>query len=135
MNLDSEHIRIRQAREQAGFSQIEMAEELGVGRTTYISFETGRTKLYNKLVTKMADRLGFEPEELLYGQRPDEALLRDQSTLEEWKRNIVDEFEQRLAALNEKLDAASKIISYQDNNIRTLTQTNQYLLEQLRKND
>ena len=135
MVLDSLHIPIRQAREQAGFSQTEMAEELGVGRTTYIAFETGRTKLYNKLVGKMCARLGITPEELLFGQRPDEALLRDQSTLEEWKRNIVDEFEQRLAALNVKLDAASKIISYQDNNIRTLTETNQYLLEQLRKND
>lgn len=135
VNLDSEHIRIRQAREQAGFSQIEMAEELGVGRTTYISFETGRTKLYNKLVTKMADRLGFEPEELLYGQRPDEALLRDQASIDDWKRNLVNDYEQRIAILQDKLDAANKIISYKDANIQTLTQSNQYLLEQLRKND
>ena len=112
-----------------------MAEELGVGRTTYISFETGRTKLYNKLVTKMADRLGFAPEELLYGQRPDEALLRDQASIDDWKRSLVNDYEQRIAILQDKLDAANKIISYQDANIQTLTQSNQYLLEQLRKND
>ena len=133
MTLDSVHIPIRQAREQAGFSQTEMAEELDVGRTTYIAFETGRTKLYNRLVGKMSDRLGITPEELLFGRRPDEALLRDQSSLEEWKQSIVEDFERQLAALNEKLEAANKIISYQDANIRTLTQTNQDLLEQLRK--
>ena len=43
--------------------------------------------------------------------------------------------EQRIAILQDKLDAANKIISYQDANIQTLTQSNQYLLEQLRKND
>ena len=135
MVLDSVHIPIRQAREQAGFSQTEMAEELGVGRTTYIAFETGRTKLYNRLVDKMSDRLGITPEELLFGRRPDEVLLRDQASLDEWKRNLVDDFERKLAVVNERLEAANKIISYQDANIRTLTETNQYLLEQLRKND
>lgn len=133
MILDTEHILIRQAREKAGFSQTEMAEELGVGRTSYIAFETGRTKLYNKLVGKMSAQLGISPEELLFGRRPDESLLRDESAMEEWRRDIVDKYERRLTRLQEHLDSANRIIACQDAHIQTLNRSNQYLLEQLGK--
>ena len=135
MILDTEHILIRQARERAGYSQTEMAEELGVGRTSYIAFETGRTKLYNKLVGKMAGLLGISPEELLFGPRPDKAVLREQASLEEWRQNIVEDYERRLSVLQERLDAANRIISYQDTSIQSLTQANQYLVEQLRSSE
>ena len=135
VQLDTVHIRIRQAREKAGFSQTEMAEELGVGRTSYIAFENGRTRLFNPIAGKMAARLGLSPEELIFGRRPDEGLLRDQTALEEWKRATVEDYEQRLSILQEKLDAANKIISYQDANIRTLSESNHYLISQLRKNE
>ena len=133
MILDTEHILIRQAREKAGFSQTEMAEELGVGRTSYITFETGRTKLYNKLVGKMSAMLGIPPEELLFGRRPDENLLRDESAMEEWRRGLVENYERRLAGLQEQLDSANRIIACQDAHIQTLNRSNQYLLEQLGK--
>lgn len=135
MLLDTVHTHIRQAREKAGFSQTEMAEELGVGRTSYIAFESGRTRLFNPIAGKMAERLGLTTEELLFGRRPDEGLLRDQESLDAWKRATIEDYEQRLAILQDKLDAADRIISYQDANIRTLTESNQYLISQLRKNE
>lgn len=129
--LDTEHILIRQAREKAGFSQTEMAEELGVGRTSYIAFETGRTKLYNKLVGKMSALLGIPPEELLFGRRPDETLFYDPSAMDEWRQGIVEDYERRLTRLQEQLDSANRIIACQDAHIQTLNRSNQYLLEQV----
>lgn len=125
---------IRKVREDSGLSQNMMAEKLGVGRTTYIAFETGRTKLYNKLVGKMSNYLGISEEELLYGPRPEEGLLYDQASLDEWKKGIIDDYEHRLTILQEKLAAANRVISMQETNMKTLTETNHYLLQQLRKN-
>ena len=133
--LDELHIRIRRAREQAGFSQQEMAEELGVGRNTYVNFESGRSRLFNPLLARMAERLGMSVEELLFGPRPDEQLLRDSAALDEWRRSLVAEYEQRIAALQERLDAAGQIIEAQATTIRTLTDANQYLMKQLNKED
>ncbi len=31
-----------------------MADELGIGRTTYVNFETGKTRLYCKTLEKLA---------------------------------------------------------------------------------
>ena len=133
--LDELHTRIRRAREQAGLSQTEMAEELGVGRTTYINFESGRTRLFNPLLESMAQRLGISVEELLYGPRPDEQLLRSNEELQRWRSSVVSDLEQRNSALQERLEAADKVIDAQGTTIRTLSDSNQYLMEQLRKDD
>ena len=99
MMTDLIHTRIRQAREQAGFSQTGMADELGVGRTTYISFESGR----------------------------------NQASLDEWKRAVVDDYERRLEALQQKMDAAEKALALQETALRSLSASNDFLLGQLRK--
>lgn len=132
--LDELHTRIRRSREQAGLSQSEMAEELGVGRTTYINFETGRTRLFNPLLDSMAERLGISVDELLFGPRPDGQLLRDNAELQRW-RNSASELEQQKNTLQERLEAAGKVIDAQGTTIRTLSDSNQYLMEQLRKED
>ena len=132
---DRIHTQIRQARERAGFSQAEMAEELGVGRTTYIAFEVGRTRRFHPLATKMAARLGISEEELLFGHPADDRLLRDKMALDEWKQATVSSYEQQISTLMDKLAAADKLISLLEAQQRTLTESNQYLLSQLRKND
>ena len=133
--LDELHTRIRRAREQAGFSQEKMAEELGVGRTTYVNFETGRSRLFSSLLDRMADRLGKSVEEILFGERPDEQLLRDEAALEEWRSSLVADYESRLSALQEKVDALARVIDVQDTTIRTLNDAKQFLMSQLRKED
>ena len=133
--LDELHTRIRQTREQAGLSQEKMAEDLGVGRTTYVNFETGRSRLFNPLLEGMAERLGKSIEEILFGERPDEQLLRDKAALEEWRHNLVSEYEGRISALQEHLKAAKQVIEAQGTTIRTLTDANQFLMTQFRKED
>ena len=130
--LDELHTRIRQAREQAGLSQEKMAEELGVGRTTYVNFETGRSRLFSPLMEGMAARLGKSVEEILFGERPDDRLLRDKAALEEWRSSLVAEYESRLSALQEKVDALARVIDAQDTTIRTLKDAKQFLMTQVR---
>lgn len=54
MPTDKTHTSIRRIREEAGLSQAMMADELGIGRTTYINFETGKVNLYCKTLSKFA---------------------------------------------------------------------------------
>ena len=133
LELDVIHTRIREAREKTGLSQEAMAAQIGVGRTTYINFETGRTKLYCRSLLRMAKFLDIPEEELLFGPRPDEGLLRDQLTLDNWKKQVVDDYENRLAALREQLDAADKEIVEKDKTLDSLRNTNKFLLEELGK--
>ena len=133
LELDVIHTRIREAREKTGLSQEAMAAQIGVGRTTYINFETGRTKLYCRSLLRMAKFLDIPEEELLFGPRPDEGLLRDQFTLDNWKKQVVDDYEKRLAALREQLDAADKEIVEKDKTLDSLRNTNKFLLEELGK--
>lgn len=133
--LDKLHTRIRQAREKSGLSQEKMAEELGVGRTTYVNFETGRSRLLNPLLESMATLLGTTTEELLFGPRPDPQLLLDTAAREEWRSSLVAEYEKRYTAMEEQLKAANQVIDAQETTIRTLTNTNQFLMKQLRKED
>lgn len=135
MESDLFHKNVRQAREQAGLTQAEMAEELGVGRTTYIAFEVGRTRLFNRLVDKMAARLGKSPEALLYGDAYEDAMLREEGSAEEWRRAVVDDYEQRLSDLKEQLDSAQRLIESQSATIRTLNESLEYMVGQLRRNE
>lgn len=133
MGSDKLHLNIRRFREQNGFSQSSMADELGIGRTTYINFETGKTRLFCKTLEKLARYFGVSEEEILNGE--DETLRDGTLALEEEKRAIIKEYEDRLAAMSEKLEAANRIIQANERTIRTLSDTNNFLLSQLHKND
>ena len=128
------HSRIRRAREQAGLSQEEMAEALGVGRTTYINFETGRSRLFHRLLEPMAERLGLSLEELLFGPRDDQ-LLEGSKAFQQAQQHLRDEYEQRFASMDEQLKAANQVIEAQGTTIRTLNDANQFLMKQYRKDE
>lgn len=133
MDSDKLHTNIRRFRENSGFSQTSMADELGVGRTTYINFETGKTRIFCKTLEKLASYFGVSEEDILYGSRDDE-LLND-SAAEEEKRAIIKEYENRLSVIVEKLEAAERVIKTNERAIKTLSETNNFLLSQLHKND
>ena len=133
MGSDKMHTNIRRFRESNGYSQTSMADELGIGRTTYINFETGKTRLFCKTLEKLARYFGVTEEDILTGKPEEDDLL--QASLIDEKKLIIQEYENRIAALNEKLDAAEKIIAANERTIRTLTDTNNFLFSQLHKND
>lgn len=136
MDSDKLHANIRRFRENSGFSQTSMADELGIGRTTYINFETGKTRIFCKTLEKLASYFNVSEEEILYGFQCEE-LLNDNAgnSSEEEKRAIIREYEQRLSTVVEKLEAAERVIRTNERAIKTLSETNNFLLSQLHKND
>lgn len=135
MNRDSIHLRILQARKEAGLTQNELAEALGVGRSTYISFERGTIDIYRPVAIKAADFYKRTPEEFYFGFSLDDQILQDQASLGEWKRAIIDDYEQRLTELRKELEVANETLKKQEGTIRQNEETIHYLLKQLRKND
>lgn len=135
--MDKVHINIKKLRESTGLSQAAMADELNIGRTTYINFEQGKTKLYAKTLSKFARFIKRSEEEIIFGGTPldDDDILKEERNHEEEKKAIIAEYERRIEALNYKLEAAKKVIKANEETIRTLSATNQFLLGQLGKND
>lgn len=132
MLYDFFHTNLRQARERAGITQEVLAEGIGVGRTTIVSLETGKTRLFNKNIPKVAERLGISLEELLCGI-PADALLRDEPSWAEREHALIEEYEQRIQILQDKLDDAYRLNKALQDNVDSLTTSHNYLLEQLRK--
>ena len=131
--LDSLHIQIREARLKTGLTQREMAEQLCVGYHCYANFERGETRLFNRCLYRLADHLGTTPEELLFGERPDETLLRSQVALDHWKQELVDGYESSIGAVRAELEAAQALIAKQEGDIESLKNINKYLLDELGK--
>lgn len=132
MLYDFFHTNIRQARERAGLSQEELADGIGVGRTTIVSLETGKTRLFNKNIPGIAGYLGISLEELVCGA-PADALLQDELSWAERERALIEEYEQRIQILQDKLDDAYRLNKALQDNVNSINASHSYLLEQLRK--
>jgi len=132
MPQDFFHSNLRRARERAGLSQSELAEEIGIGRTTVVSLESGKTRLFNKNLHLIAARLHLSVEELLCGA-PADVLLMDEPARAEREQALKADYENRIALLQEKLEAANRLNEALQGNVDSLTRSNQYLIEQLRK--
>lgn len=130
---DKEHGNIRRLREELGLSQSALADELGIGRTSYVNFEKGNTKLYCKILSRLAKFSGKTELEILLGAEHGDVLMD-----ESWKdqrKAIIDDYEGRLAELQNKLDAAEKLAQSYETTIKALSDANNYLIRQLDKKD
>lgn len=132
MQQDFFHSNLRRARESAGISQAGLADEIGIARTTIVSLESGKTRLFNKNLQLVADHLHLSIEELLCGVSAD-VLLKDEPSRAEREKALKAEYEGRIALLQEKLEAEKRLNEALQSNVDSLTRSNQYLLEQLRK--
>lgn len=68
--MDKLHENIRRIRFRKGYSQDEIADLMGVERSTYSNFETGRTKLFCRCMTLFAEAVGMTEEEILMDNGP-----------------------------------------------------------------
>lgn len=140
MELDKIHLNIKRERERKGLTQEAMADSLNIARTTYISFETGKTNIFSKTLTKFAQTIGRSEEEIVFGTKPSESLLEQVRNTDEKFQTLKDEYEKRYSDLaNEKVQLAKEIdkltqrISEAQQNIEHLQKINSYLLRQLDK--
>src|SRR6201998_1449592 len=60
--------RIREAREEAGWTQDQLAEAVGVSRRCVAQWETGRAGQVTTNLTRVAAALGVGVEHLMYGR-------------------------------------------------------------------
>lgn len=131
LSYDKAHTNIRKFREKAGLTQAMMAEELGIGRTTYINFETGRVNIFGKTLTLFARYFSVSEEEVIAAGVSD-GELRERESFEDEKKAIIEDYENRLSVLREKIGTMDRIIKAHELTIKTLTDTNSYLMSRLK---
>ncbi len=64
--MDKVHENIRRQRLRLGLSQDEMADRMGIERTTYSNFELGKTKLFSRNMSLFCKASGLSEEEVLF---------------------------------------------------------------------
>lgn len=65
--------RLRKLRKLNGLTQVRLAQKANVSRSVIARFETGRTELSTRNLTKLADALDCSMEDILKGGQPDGA--------------------------------------------------------------
>lgn len=126
--------RIRQKREGlrpgARISQDEMAAALGLCRNTVVNLENSRNKNLNlDILEKVAEYLQTSEEYLLFGHDPvdgDTLLKQDtlRTRLEEQRLRLVEEYEKKIAELQNEVDHLKRLVAADEDHIRTLKQIN-----------
>lgn len=72
------HMRIRQAREQQGYTREQFAEKLDVSVSYLAEVERGRTGISVKMLVRICDLLGLSADYVLFGEeRKTDAMLLD----------------------------------------------------------
>ena len=126
---------IREQRERLGLSQAAIAEEIGIGRTSYINFEKGKINIFCKTLYLFCEYCGISVEDLICKNYKSRDLLEDHGNFNEQKKALIEDYEKRLSSLNEKYQASQRIIEAHEITIKTLNETKDFLLSQLHKND
>ena len=133
------HNNLVHARENAGLTQEQLGERLGVSRWVIGSLEVGRTNLFNKNIPGIARALGMTEEELLCGV-PAETFLRDEMTRSERERALIEDYERLIAALKKQIadlekqkEEDSRLIQMLKDSLNAVNSTLQYMMGQSRE--
>ena len=138
MSRDKAHDNIRRIRKSLGLSQAAMAEELGIGRTAYINFETGRTLLYSRNLVKFSAYTGISESSIIcseFREDSEGSLLRDEGGEQLRMKAVREDYEKRIAELQEKLAEVDASLKHQIQVSESLIKTNEFLMVRLDKND
>lgn len=84
--------RLRYLREKAGLSQLDMANRLNIGRTTYVKYETGDSKPVRKL-TEIANIFNVSVDYLL-GKEPNHEVDIYNETYTKQERDLIKKYRQ-----------------------------------------
>ena len=138
MSRDKAHDNIRRIRKSLGLSQAAMAEELGIGRTAYINFETGRTLLYSRNLVKFSAYTGISESSIIcseFREDSEGSLLRDEGGEQLRMKAVREDYEKRIAELQEKLAEVDASLKHQIQVSESRIKTNEFLMGRLDKND
>ena len=140
MNESAIKQRIRNLREKNGLSQKAMADRLDINRNTYLRIETGCTRIVCKDLETIAEILGSTEEYLLFGHDPVDPVLlhdavREKDRFDEMRQTLVDEYEKRIALLQNEVRMLNDLVSSKDEHLRTLLQIKSRYEKLLDEND
>ena len=136
MSRDKAHDNIRRIRKSLGLSQAAMAEELGIA--AYINFETGRTLLYSRNLVKFSAYTGISESSIIcseFREDSEGSLLRDEGGEQLRMKAVREDYEKRIAELQEKLAEVDASLKHQIQVSESLIKTNEFLMGRLDKND
>lgn len=109
---------LSRSRKEAGISQEVLAERLHMNRNTYRNIETGRTRIINRHMEKIAAELDTTVEELILGYK-----IGDPDSDPRWE-DLRNEQKSRYQALlnsyEQKIDEDAQRLSLQDRRIEEL---------------
>lgn len=136
MSMDDLSVKqnLREARLAAGLSQIFVAEQLGINRSSFDKLERGSTRIFNKHFLPLAKMYGRSAEELLLGYLPskDESeSLRESRERSQALSKLVSEYEARMDEKTKRIAALEELIKSKDENIRLLTEIKARLEKEL----
>lgn len=104
-------------------SQDEMADRVGISRTSLAKLENGTTKVLTKSVLNFARVNDISLTELIQGCYPDEAdRLREEGDQAEKLRSLISAYEARLEQKDDVIAEKQKIIDSQNDTIRAQMQ-------------
>ena len=103
---------IMNIRKSRKLTQEEMAHKLGISLTAYRDLEKGSTNVMNSNVIKMAHLLDTSTEELILGYKPAQT---EGYTLED----IRQEYGAKITNLQRRIDDLEKLLSSQEENIKS----------------
>lgn len=91
--------RIRKFREQLGYSQEAIADELGISRSAYANFEEGKVKIFCRTLEKMAEYANVSVSVVLYGKdfSPESEFLETQKSKE--ANAVIEQYKTRIRDL------------------------------------
>lgn len=135
LSTDSLPARLRRLRVRAGLTQEQLARALGVGRTTYIAHEEGRRNVIPDVLEKVADYYHLPLIELLFGVHIDDQVLLAQEDFNAWKQSVVGGYEDRLAESWQEIERLKEELAKKEHSLKSLEETNHFLLTQLRKGE
>lgn len=119
---------IRQIRKSRRITQEEMAHKLGISLTAYRDLEKGSTSVMNGNVMKIAELLETSTEELILGYRPSqmEGFVLD---------DIKQEYGVRITSLEQRIGDLEKLLSSQEENIKSKNEIISMLKKRLGEDD
>jgi len=94
---------IKRNREKLGYTQEEMAEELGFSEaSSYWRFEDGKTRIINLKLYRFAEVCGKSVEEILLGRSITD-MLKDEPQMEQEINALKEYYEQKLSEKDETI--------------------------------
>ena len=112
---------IESIRKELGYTQAQMAEQLGLTRNAYRRIEKGNTKIINEVIPKIAALSKRTNEETLLGYYPyasSEAALQDEHARYDARLELMkDDYERQIQILTAENRALTKSLSLAEDNI------------------